>query len=228
MLQYDTIEIVITSCRRLPLFLETMKSIYTMISDIDMVSRITCCDDSSSEDDRLIMRKTYPNVNYIYSEDKGQDKSIIKLINILEAKYVLWWEDDFTIIKKLPLISRSLNIIYNHQNVTSVIMRPCIGEKYQDEYGIYNLKQYDPLMSRKDINGFNWKTGKLAWPGWCTNCNFQKVQPLKKLGYSVGKYHEFRFSLRYWEAGYRVAYLNEHIVLHTGNTSAHDINNTIR
>lgn len=208
-----------------------MESVYNNLVDINLISKITVIDDNSSEEDRRAMEKSFPDIEYVYRNDnKGQAHSMKVGIELLTSKYVLWWEDDFIFKQRGEHIIRALGIINRHPEITSVIMRPCNGIKHTDMYGDYFINQYDHearfRYDRKDW--FNRNLGQPCWPGWSTNSSLQLTAPLQQLEYPICKGHEHAFSLRYYNAGNRVAHFDELVAQHFGGTSAYDLNESGR
>ena len=221
MLQHDSIEMIVTTCKRLHLFFQAMDSVFENVTDVGLLNRITCCDDNSSEEDRRAMKERYPDIEFIFRDgDKGQHVSIRQLY----AR------------EKGPHFTRCMNIINRHPEVTSVVLRRCNGEEHEDEFGKYYIKQYDPeerkrLYEEDKIDyGFDWKNGQPIWPGWSTNSNVQLVAPLKEIPYPDYQ-HEYRFAEAYHVAGYRVAYIDKWLARHIGvgdEPSAYDLNKAHR
>lgn len=230
LLDRPLINMVITTCRRLDYFIKTMDSVYDNLTDIDLLGKITICDDHSSEEDRQVMREKYPDVEFIYPDKPGHHHAIQFIYARLNSDFILQWEDDFYMTKG-PHISRALEIFQNHPDVGSVVLMPCDGEKHSDKYGDYFIKQYN--HAERDLydraTGYTPKLGKPLWPGWSTNSSIQRTEPLKKLKYPSCKNHEFTFSLAYHNAGYRVAYVDKWVSQHFGkDVSAYDLNGTMR
>ena len=91
------ITFVITTCKRLNFFKETMDRFLYHCQDIQIINRWLCVDDNSSEEDRAQMKKLYPFFNFIWKteEEKGHAKSLNMLFDLIKTKYVLMFEDDW-------------------------------------------------------------------------------------------------------------------------------------
>jgi glycosyltransferase involved in cell wall biosynthesis len=204
-----------------------MDSLYTNLSDIHLLNRITCCDDSSSDEDRETMRRDYPEIQFIYNNISGHANSLRALYQRLRSQYVIQWEDDFIVKTKGNHLTRCMNILQTTP-VDSVIMRYCNGIEKHDKYGKYYLKQYDPTRTMTREEGFKLSLGQPNWPGWSANCSVQSTHPLQSLDYPTTKNHEFAFSFLYYKSGFRVAHIDRDVVQHIGHISAYDLNNSSR
>lgn len=91
------ITFVITSCKRLDLFCETMDKFFYHCEDVHLIKKWICVDDNSSEKDRKQMRKKYPFMHFIMKtpEQRGHAKSLNMVLDNVKTKYVIFFEDDW-------------------------------------------------------------------------------------------------------------------------------------
>lgn len=91
------ITFVITTCKRLDYFINTIDKFLLHCQDIHIISKWICIDDNSSEEDRLVMKQKYPFFKFILKneDEKGHAKSLNIMLDIVKTKYVLMFEDDW-------------------------------------------------------------------------------------------------------------------------------------
>lgn len=111
-----TVVCTITSCKRLNLLQRTLKSFCQRCLDIELIGHWICVDDNSSPEDREIMKREYPFIEFIFKDqkDKGHPQSMNILRNrILELKanYIFHLEDDFEFFLDYPYISNCIAVL---------------------------------------------------------------------------------------------------------------------
>jgi hypothetical protein len=91
------ITFVITTCKRLDLFIRTMDSFLYNCEDLYTINKWLCVDDNSSEEDRKEMKQRYGFFDFVFKEekDKGHAKSLNMILKKIKTKYVLLFEDDW-------------------------------------------------------------------------------------------------------------------------------------
>lgn len=91
------ITFVITTCKRLDLFCETIDKLLFYCQDLYLIRKWICIDDNSSEKDRKEMRKRYPFFHFIMKtpEQKGHARSLNIILELVKTKYVFFFEDDW-------------------------------------------------------------------------------------------------------------------------------------
>ena len=91
------ITFVITTCKRLDFFIDTINRFLYHCRDVHVINRWLCIDDNSSEEDRIAMKKEFPFFNFILKteDNKGHAKSLNMMLDSVKTKYVLLFEDDW-------------------------------------------------------------------------------------------------------------------------------------
>lgn len=156
------ITFVITTCKRLILFIQTMNNFLYNCKDVYSIKKWICIDDNSSEKDRSTMKKMYPFFEFIFKDeiDKGHAKSLNIILDKVDTKYLLLFEDDWK-------CSTPFNISYyidflENKKYDQVLFHTRIPDyelcKYKSVYNINNKYIYEysyfyncPL--KKTLNG---------------------------------------------------------------------------
>jgi GR25 family glycosyltransferase involved in LPS biosynthesis len=104
-----------TTCKRLNLFQETIRSILNHWEDLDKIDYWFCVDDNSSIDDRVFMYNEYPWFDFVFktSTEKGHRESmniIWNKLNQLRPKYWIHMEDDFLFYDKMNYVEESIQL----------------------------------------------------------------------------------------------------------------------
>lgn len=225
------VELVITTCRRLDYFVQTMDSLYNNLLDLRMLNRISVFDDNSSADDFAEMQWLYPGVEYHRTDRPGLARSLYLVQRHVRSEFLVYWQDDFLLAEKKSFIPRCIEIIHRHKQVGSVLLTQNLGDRRTDEFGEYTLKQYHSSIgsSLDDKVGFDRKLGQPKWPGYSHNPGVHQMCVLDKVGYhrEVPNF-EWDYAQRYYWAEYRVAHLADRHVQHIGKNSAFRLNGTPR
>lgn len=226
----NLIEMTITSCKRLDYFIRTIDSLLQNMEDIDLLNKITCCDDNSSQQDRDIMLDKFPNIDFIWSDQPGYQYSIIKLFGQAKSEFILHWEDDFLLRNKSKIITKCLNIL-NDKEVSSVILTKNNGIKRKNDGGEYFIKMYGEHVAAACPNnaaGYNRFTGQPMNPGFSLNPGIHRRSSIQSIPWPTRKHSRFNFALDYHRSGFKVAYLDKFYVKHIGEISSFDLNKTER
>ena len=133
--------ITFTTCKRLDLFQQTVNSILNMWNDIDMIDYWYCVDDNSSEEDRDVMQKKYPWIDYYMKgpQEKGHRSSmniIWDKLNELKPKYWIHMEDDFLFHTPGSYINKATQMMTDARNsgynVRQILYNRNYGETVRD------------------------------------------------------------------------------------------------
>lgn len=230
MFNQDLVEMTITSCKRLNYFIQSMDSFFENMLDLRMLNRITCCDDHSSDADRAYMQQKYSDIEFIWSDQKGQPYSLRKLFSRLRSTFVLHWEDDFVLAERGEWITKCIRIMMD-SDISSVILTPTHGEKRANSGGDYFVKMYEPKVAAACPNnecGYNRYYGQPMNPGFSLNPGLHRVSAIQSIEWPDCKHHEYNFARQYHDAGNRVAYLDRFYVQHIGLHSSFNLNQTER
>lgn len=101
------ITFVVTTCKRLDFFIESINNFLYYCQDIYCINRWLCIDDNSSEEDRVIMKKTFPFFEFIFKnkDEKGHAKSLNIMLDKVKTKYIFMFEDDWVCMRKFYISS---------------------------------------------------------------------------------------------------------------------------
>jgi len=225
-----SVEMTITSCKRLDYFIRTIDSIFQNMEDIHLLNKITCCDDNSSQQDRDVMVQKFPNIHFIWSDRPGLRYSLTKLFGQAKSEFVLHWEDDFLLKNKSKIITKCLNVLQDKE-ISSVILTKNNGIKRRNGEDEYFVKMYDERVAAACPNnevGFNRFIGQPMNPGFSLNPGMHRRAAIQSVPWPICKHLKFNFALNYYRAGFKVAYLDKFYVEHIGEISSFDLNKTKR
>ena len=93
----EDLTFVITSCKRIKQFINTIENFLYYCRDIYIIKTWVCIYDNSSEEDRQTMKEKFPFFRFIYKHEaqKGHAQSLNLMIDIVNTKYILLFEDDW-------------------------------------------------------------------------------------------------------------------------------------
>lgn len=94
------ITLTFTTCKRLNLFRKTFESLKTFCKDFENISRILIVDDSSSDEDRMVMGTM---AELICHNGKSHAKSLNLIRANVRTKYVCMFEDDWECTKEFKI-----------------------------------------------------------------------------------------------------------------------------
>ncbi|OQR95665.1 N-terminal acetyltransferase A complex subunit nat1 [Thraustotheca clavata] len=223
------VTLVLTTCKRLHLFLETMKSIQAL--DIDnWICMTIVIDDHSSSSDRQYMEQHFPHIRFIYTRHKGHAHSMNTLMHLVSTRFVLYVEDDWVFVNEhRNFISDALaifNATWNdpHQRIVQVLLNDQrSGWKHKVGDSKYRVLEFALTNPTHEF---------AYWPGFSLNPGIWDLHRLKAQNLSfntASDIFEREFSLGVLYAGLHVATLSytcaEHIGAPPGsNASAYVLN----
>jgi hypothetical protein len=238
----------ITSCKRYDLFTKTIDSIMVCFKDIELIDYFLCVDDNSSKEDRTNMLKKYPFFKYIFKneDEKGHLKSmniIHNKLRELKPKYWIHLEDDWVFIKPFNYVKTCMDFLENNRddNIHQILFNKNYGETLNcyNLVGGSKLKSLDEndyllhIKDEPDLKGRNCA----YWPHYSFRPSMTLVSTILELGNydSPNTFFEMDYANKYFSKGYKSAFFNEIMCLHTGRLTsernsidkknAYDLNN---
>ena len=216
----------ITTCKRLDLFASTMNSFLRNCQDISKISYFICVDDNSSTEDRKVMERLYPFMDFIMKKpsEKGHRASMNMLWNKLSQLNPTYWlhmEDDWLFIKHDKYIERSIHILDNlaSSNVSQILFNKNYAEEFSDNALLGGGRIIDGDTLLHIHNEINLSVPNSAyWPNYSFRPSLMKWNTILTLGNydSENQFFERDYADKYTSAGFRSAFFNEITCLHTG------------
>lgn len=230
--QHADITFVITTCKRLPLFIRTMNQFLLQCQDITIIKNWICIDDNSSEEDRKKMKDVFPFFQFINKplEEKGHPESINIFLDKVQTKYALLFEDDWVCGQSFHLQPYIDLLESGKYNLDQIVLCQRYGEhpelpiilnnkslfdyKYNHYHAVkpeLNIKldqtngKWDEKRERNDKNGW-W------WPGISYNPSVWKMEKFKEVGSvrtdMAPELFEYQHSMDCYDKGLKVAFTN--------------------
>jgi hypothetical protein len=225
----------ITTCKRYDLFVKTMNSFMTCCKDIDKIDYFFCIDDNSSEDDRKNMIEQYPFFEYYFKNEseKGHLNSmniIWNKLNELKPKYWLHMEDDWLFFKPCKYVTKSIQFLekYKTQNIHQILFNKNYAETIEnyDLVGGTKLENDEYILHIKDEEGIVGKNCSY-WPHYSFRPSVCIVDTILNLGNfnSENTFFERDYADKYYEKGFKSAFYNEIVCIHTGRLTSERYSN---
>uniref|UniRef100_A0A6C0H381 Methyltransferase FkbM domain-containing protein n=1 Tax=viral metagenome TaxID=1070528 RepID=A0A6C0H381_9ZZZZ len=245
------ITFVITTCKRLKMFIETMDKLILHCQDLFLIKNWVCIDDNSSEQDRNEMKQRYPFFEFIMKspEQKGHAKSLNIVFNSIDTKYVFFFEDDwrcnlhFSILPYVEFLEqyekdqvifhgRSENDGYkklamlHNKDIYSYSYNPKHKAKKDTKLLPFYEQFEKEFQCESDNIGF-------FYPGFSLNPSIFNIEKIKRhnLEFSEDvKYNdcfELRFAFECLKAGFKTSFTNI-LICHIGDISSYILNNNPR
>jgi hypothetical protein len=171
--------------------------------DKGLISRWLVCDDHSSNEDIVEMKRRYPFLEIIKSPGRGQAASINHLFSQVETEWFFHCEDDWLFIKKDNFLQKLFDVAFDDYWIKNVTLRYWTGNlvKSKKTRGLaYNVHQYIPDQYAKAV----WEKNDCKWYGYTLNPGLQHKPTVDKLG----KYNiEYNINSRFWDRPPAVKYL---------------------
>ncbi|KAJ0411173.1 hypothetical protein ATCC90586_008889 [Pythium insidiosum] len=235
----DCVALVVTTCKRLSLFLQTMASLRTALGGGSHVWAERFCerwivDDNSSPADRAAMQRAFPQFALILKtpDARGHARSLNLALQHVRARYLLYVEDDWVFRNASTFLQDALDVLQSQQDMAQVLLN-------EHESGW----RFALSLSSRVVRFFRHEFGlsdplhKFAyWPGFSLNPAVwdlarleRALKPANATQPSWFDEHsdvfERRFSLRVWRTGLHVGYLLGRHCEHAGtNVSAYVLN----
>ncbi len=202
---YDNVTLVLTSCGRLDLLEQTIKSIPKLV--LDNIPQKIIIDDSVNPDVYLQLQ----NAEYLSGWDRvlneeklGQAASIHKAYSLVQTDYVFHCEDDWE-FENFDFVKPSLEILEKYDNLVQVTFRKDSPHPTHNEIYEENERAFKVL-----IPGYN------GWPGFTYNPNIFRFSAYTRLGSCVGM-TEKEVGIFYKNAELFTAALERRVVRHLGD-----------
>ncbi len=220
----------ITTCKRYDLFVKTINSFMICCKDIDKIDYFFCIDDNSSENDRENMIQQYPFFEYYFKNEneKGHRNSmniIWNKLNELKPKYWIHMEDDWLFFKPCNYITKSIQFLekYKDQNIHQILFNKNYAETIEnyDLVGGSKLEEGDYILHIKDEEGIIGRNC-CYWPHYSFRPSMILVETILNLGNydSKNNFFERDYADKYYEKGFKSAFYNEIVCIHTGKLTS--------
>ena len=235
--------ITFTTCKRLDLFQQTVRSFVHHLEDVNSIDYWFCVDDNSSIVDREKMKTEFHWIDYYMKDtnEKGhrQSMNIIydKLVQ-LNPTYWLHLEDDFLFINNVNIqdMIQKLDVL-DVVNAKQILFNINYAETIQD----YSIKG-SLSTNVKNVAVHNHKKGAFPyknchyWPHYSFRPSIVKFDAIKEIGNfdTENPFFEMDYANKYTNKGFTSIFLNEIKHIHIGrltserNTScknAYELNN---
>lgn len=223
-----SIMISFTTCKRLHLFKDAVYSLINQWTDINLVDYWFCVDDNSSELDRLVMKESFPWIEFYMKsiQEKGHLKSmniIWNKLNQLKPKYWIHMEDDFIFFKKGNYIHDSINGLNSLQKYGK-IKQILFNRNYGEGITCYNILGHENINDNNFvIHQYNEKINPPYrnchfWPHYSLLPSIIEVDSILQIGNydSNITFFEKDYALKWEKLGFKTAFFNDMSCQHTG------------
>lgn len=230
------ITIVMTTCKRLATFKETMNSFLENCLDVEMATQWLVIDDNSSESDRKEMKSLFPFIQLVCKtpKDKGHAASLNIALELIRSEYVFFLEDDWKMMARKKLFAECIEVLEKSSQFGQCLANFIYAESYQDvttaggllhqiqESGKTFLSHvYFSDRTSKEFKEYTEKINGLPnhahWPHFSLNPGLMRYSALEKIGkFSLAQNFEFEYGLRYAKQGYYTAFLNDILFFNIG------------
>ena len=214
----------VTTCKRLDLFVKTMASILKCWTDLEKVDYFYCVDDNSSEEDREVMRQSFPFFDYLMKgpEQRGHMKSMNLIWNRLKEVKPTYWihmEDDWLFFKQEAYVARAIKVLesYKGENIHQVVFNKNYGLMMADieRTGGRMLDATTRLHIKIDQ-----QPGRHAgfWPHYSLQPSMCRAETILALGdyTTANKFFERDYANKYFAKGFQTAFFEGIYSLHIG------------
>ena len=219
-----TIMLTITTCKRLDLFLKTVNSMLNCWTDIGHIDYFYCVDDNSSEEDRKIMRESFPFFDYYMKgpEERGHRESMnVIWSKLAEVKPQFWihLEDDWLYFKKEAYVGRALEVLtkYESKGVHQVVFNKNYGLMFSDLDRVGGIPLDKSTVLHEKREGL---VGKNCgyWPHYSLQPSMMRTKVALELGNynSPNKFFERDYADRYFAKGHMTAFFDSIYSIHIG------------
>lgn len=248
--------LTITTCKRIDLFLKTIRSFTENCLDLHSITTIIHYDDSSNPEDRKRMYNEllflFPNVIiynvYFNNEDIKSNRRHLEIMKIWKSQvmlfdYVFHLEDDWLFVKKFNL-QEGIDLLKNNPDValvgyswerkifpSNLFVPKQIGNFwewfYSDKF-VINEPLFIDETEMKYLPENHW-VKYINWPyfGFRPGIHdIKKINQLENFNDSMSSF-ELEFAIRF-SKNFKSFLHNDRICYHIGQESAYDINNSNR
>lgn len=235
---FPEVTLVVTTCRRLDLFIRTINSFLACCTDVGRIGRWICIDDNSSEDDRRRMEETFPFFEFVWKspEERGHAKSLQMLQDLVGSPFVFHLEDDQEFFVSSDYITRCLKGLTVGTSVGQCLVNLNYAESlddYQIQGGLpfqhdgqaFVAHLFDP--ERIVVDGLS----NGHWPHFSLRPGLVRRE-VWDLGFRAVPFFEREFAQRYTGTGWRTIFLPDIYHRHigrrvgSGGENAYSLNRT--
>ncbi|MEO6749278.1 MAG: glycosyltransferase [Casimicrobiaceae bacterium] len=233
------VTLVITSCRRLELFIATVSSFLNACMDLHRIGRFVCIDDNSSEDDRAVMRERFPFFEFICKgpADRGHARSLNILRDTVRSPWLLHLEDDWQFLGRRPYVAQAIDILEENPELGQVLFNRNYAETLGDRAIVggrvrhtgsngvrYRLHEHYPTDSAayRAFETSHPGRSNAWWPHYSLRPSMLRTAVLQQVGAfdETAGHFEHNYAQRYTQAGFRSAFLDGVHALHTGRLTS--------
>lgn len=225
------ITFTMTSCRRLSLFLKSVAGFIANCHDARLIYRWIVVDDNSSQQDRTVMKETFPFIDYVEKtwQDRGHAKSMQMLVRAVKSPFMVHIEDDCLLVDPRCYLKDMLEIlrhddaigqvVFNHNYKENPADNIVGGTLHQTTHGTYYYKhEYCQTLEERDL--FVAKNGNALsvnyYPHFSLQPSMIRTSIFEKLNFIDEICFEYKFAHRYTEQGYKTAFLPGYHFKHIG------------
>lgn len=243
------VTVTITTCKRYSLFYKTINSFINSCTDLYRVKRWIVVDDNSTREDRILMRKNFPFLEFILKEEseKGHYISMNMIKDSIDTEYFFHLEDDWVFFVKDNYLTKCIEILNIDNSYGQCLINKNYGERGQcvDISGgylnihndiVYYIHEYykgDTLIEKSN----NGKKNCYYWPNFSFRVGMNRKSVVDRIGYFSKNLHfEMEYASRYTEMGYKTTFLDSIYCYHIGRCTferhdsekknAYDLNST--
>lgn len=217
-----------TTCKRLDLFRQTMRSMLRCWKDFNRITEFLIVDDNSSEKDRLAMLAEFPFVTFRWKTpaEAGHRQSMNHIWNHLSKTRPDFWihlEDDWLFYRERSYVTDAIEFLDRHQ--TENIHQVLFNRNYAETPTGWSINGGIPLEhgfllhAKSDtIPGRNCG----YWPHYSFRPSVIRTSAILKLGNydSANAFFERDYADRWFAAGYRSAFFNTITCKHIGKLTS--------
>jgi len=232
------ITFTITSCKRYDLFELTINSFLNCCTDVDRIDKWFCVDDNSDPSDREKMQKNYPFFEFYFKTptEKGHPQSMNIIRQRVNTPYIFHMEDDWKFFVKKPYISMCVDVLCQSPQIGQCLINRNYAETDRDTNivgGFLNKTEtglrffiHEYCSTPEQFQEFDKKYGiapnSSYWPHFSFRPSLLRAVVLRVLGEFNERVSHFEqeYSIKYKNAGFVSAFLENIYCLHTGRLTS--------
>jgi len=223
---FPEVTLIVTTCRRLDLFIRTINAFLACCSDHERIGRWICIDDNSSADDRHQMKEAFPFFEFVWKgpEDRGHAKSLQMLQDMVTSPYIFHLEDDQEFFVPSHYIGRCLRGLSVGTSIGQCLVNLSYAESLDDYFiqgGLPFQNQGDAFVAHLFDPERNFVRGRsnCHWPHFSLRPGLVH-RDVWDLGFRDVPFFEREFAHRYEAAGWRTIFLPDIYHLHAQSNAA--------
>jgi len=227
--------ITFTTCKRLDLFQQTVNSILNMWNDVDMIDYWYCVDDNSTEEDRDIMQKSYPWIDYYMKcpQEKGHRSSmniIWEKLNEIKPEYWIHMEDDFLFHTPGSYIQKATQMMTDARNsgynVRQILYNRNYGETVRDYkiqgHRLFRRMTHDVALHQHKVASDITYDNCHYWPHYSFRPSLIDVAAILTVGNydTPNQFFEMDYANKWTQLGFISGFYNEITNRHIGRLTS--------